>query len=125
MLPMNHPVRVRGAALALLLVQPLLSAAHAREGDARGELGPAVLERLGPLRARHGLPALAGLVLRDGRVEGVAALGSRCAGRAEAVTVDDPWHLGSCTKAMTATLIGSLVERGALRWEATLGELYP
>lgn len=109
-------------ALAALLLVP---AASARAEEARGELGEAVLERLHPLREAHGLPALAGLVIRSGRVGGIAAVGSRRAGSAEAVTVDDPWHLGSCTKAMTATLIGRLVEGGSLRWDSALGELFP
>ncbi len=115
----------RRVALVIAALLWCLPAASAQEGAARGELGDAVLERLRPLREAHGLPALAGLVIRAGRVEGIAAVGSRRAGSPEAVTVDDPWHLGSCTKAMTATLIGRLVEGGSVRWDSTLGELFP
>src|SRR4029079_19319436 len=36
----------------------------------------------------------------------------------------DRFHLGSCTKAMTATLVAMLVEEGKLNWTTTLGELF-
>jgi len=41
------------------------------------------------------------------------------------VTADDHWHLGSDTKAMTATLAAILVEEGLIRWDSTIGEILP
>jgi CubicO group peptidase (beta-lactamase class C family) len=35
------------------------------------------------------------------------------------------YHLGSCGKAFTATLAGWLVDQGKLRWNTSLGELFP
>ena len=35
--------------------------------------------------------------------------------------VEDRWHLGSCTKAMTSTLLAVLVEDGVVCWDSTLG----
>jgi CubicO group peptidase (beta-lactamase class C family) len=35
------------------------------------------------------------------------------------------WHLGSDTKAMTATLVGRLVDKGLLRWDAPLEKMLP
>jgi len=49
----------------------------------------------------------------------------RKAGSPEAVTADDLWHLGSCGKAMTATCIATLVDEGKLRWNSTIGEVFP
>ena len=40
-------------------------------------------------------------------------------------SLDDRWHVGSNTKAMTATLVGRLVERGPLQWDTTLAEVFP
>ncbi len=108
----------------LWLLAPAARAQSSSAGDARGPRGAEVLEQLSRLRATHELPALAGLLIEDGRVVGVAAVGSRAVGGSAAVSLDDPWHLGSCTKAMTATLIGRLVEQGALRWATTLGEVF-
>jgi hypothetical protein len=41
------------------------------------------------------------------------------------VTTDDKWHIGSCTKSMTAALGAMLVEDGTLRWDMTLAEVFP
>ena len=38
---------------------------------------------------------------------------------------NDPFHLGSCTKAMTGTLVGLLVQQGKLQWETPLAEYFP
>eukprot|EP00971_Amphidinium_carterae_P031778 625953-Amphidinium_carterae.1 len=44
--------------------------------------------------------------------------------RAEATRVEqqDAFHLGSCTKSITATLAAVLIEKGKLRWETTIKE---
>ncbi|UCE50381.1 MAG: beta-lactamase family protein, partial [Phycisphaerales bacterium] len=41
------------------------------------------------------------------------------------VGLNDLWHIGSCSKAMTATLAAKLVEEGRLRWDTTLAEVFP
>lgn len=65
-----------------------------------------------------------GVVTRDGLVwSGVR--GVRKAGEGDPATLDDRWHLGSNTKAMTAALYGRLVEQGRASWAAPLGELFP
>jgi CubicO group peptidase (beta-lactamase class C family) len=76
------------------------------------------------VRAKHKLPALAGAAIRGGKVVALGATGTRKAGGDERVTTDDLFHLGSDTKAMTATLIAVLVERGTLKWETTIGEVF-
>jgi CubicO group peptidase (beta-lactamase class C family) len=63
-------------------------------------------------------------VLRDGRIIAQGAAGVRERESAERITLDDQIHLGSCTKAMTATLVAMLVEEGKLNWASTLGELF-
>src|SRR5687767_3348547 len=69
-----------------------------------------------PIRAKHGLPAMGGAVVRGGEIVAVGAAGVRKAGDETGATGDDLWHIGSCTKSMTATLCAVLVERGKLRW---------
>jgi CubicO group peptidase (beta-lactamase class C family) len=63
-------------------------------------------------------------VLRGERIIAQGAAGVRKRGTAERITLDDQFHLGSCTKAMTATLVAMLVEEGKLNWTTTLGELF-
>jgi len=92
-------------------------AAHADPAD--------VGVRLETLRAEADLPALgAARVTLDG-LDGVWVTGTRRADGPEKVEPGDLWHLGSCTKAMTATLIALLVERGDLAWDSPIGEFLP
>jgi len=55
----------------------------------------------------------------------LGATGVRKLGVTEEVKPGDAFHLGSCTKAMTAVLVAMLVEEGKLRWEMTLSEAFP
>jgi CubicO group peptidase (beta-lactamase class C family) len=75
---------------------------------------------LTPIREKHDLPALAAAVVLDGKVVAAGVTGVRAKGSPEPVTLDDLWHLGSCTKAMTATLAATFVERGELAWDTPL-----
>ncbi|NML93719.1 serine hydrolase domain-containing protein [Novosphingobium olei] len=77
------------------------------------------------VRARNHLPAVAAVVQIDGRIVAETAQGLRANGFAEKVTTGDLWHIGSDTKAMTATMIARLVERGLLRFDETMGEAFP
>src|SRR5688572_3786089 len=100
----------------------LLASAFAR---ADAELQTFVENTLTAARTRAGLPAVAALVQIDGKTEAHAAVGVRALGRADPVTPQDSWHLGSDAKAMTATLIARLVERGLLRYEDTMAKIFP
>jgi len=60
--------------------------------------------------------------------EGVIAIGSageRKAGSGIVFTTNDVVHLGSCTKAMTATMLATLVAEGKLSWDTKLIEAIP
>lgn len=119
------------ARLSLLGLLLSCSSAAQQAGEPRAPVqaaqptDPADLRELvEEVRARHGLPALAGaIVTREGLVA-AGASGLRAVGSGERAEVTDLWHLGSCTKAVTATLAARLVERGALRFETTLGETF-
>jgi CubicO group peptidase (beta-lactamase class C family) len=78
---------------------------------------------LDPIRTKYQLPALAAAVVKDGKLVAAGAVGVRVSGRDAPVTVDDRFHLGSDTKAMTATLAGMLVDEGKLRWDSTISEV--
>ena len=80
---------------------------------------------LRPVRAARGVPALGVAVLVDGALVGLGVDGVRKVGAAAPVERDDRWHLGSCTKAMTATWLAMLVEDGRLRWDTTMAEGLP
>lgn len=71
----------------------------------------------------YGVPAVGLARIGHEGVEEVACLGERKEGTGIAVTVDDLWHMGSCTKSMTAVLMARLVEQGLLEWDAPLAPL--
>lgn len=85
---------------------------------------PAAAQGLEPVRAAHSLPALGGLRFDGDRVT-QEVVGVRKFGDATPATEGDQWHLGSCTKAMTATVVATFVEEGRLSWNTTLAELFP
>jgi CubicO group peptidase (beta-lactamase class C family) len=80
---------------------------------------------LEPIRQKHQVPALAAAAVQKATLLGSGAVGVRKLSAKEPVTVDDQWHIGSCTKSMTATLAAMLVERGQIRWNSTVGEVLP
>ncbi len=76
-------------------------------------------------RASAELPAVAALIQVDGKIEAQVAVGQRAVGRRQTVSLNDEWHLGSCTKAMTATLVARLVEQGFLDFDDTMARIFP
>lgn len=84
-----------------------------------------VSEELAAIIKKHNVPALTIMALQDGQIVATGVAGKRKREGEKLATMDDRWHLGSCTKSMTATLCAVLVERGTLRWEQTLAESFP
>ncbi|WBQ10180.1 beta-lactamase family protein [Hyphomonadaceae bacterium ML37] len=96
--------------LAMLIAAALLQAPQ--DVDARAQ---SLLEATGSPGA------MVAMMDADGVRAGVA--GVRVHGGAVAVTPDDLWHMGSNTKAMTATLAARLVEQGVIGWDSTIAEV--
>jgi CubicO group peptidase (beta-lactamase class C family) len=81
--------------------------------------------RLETIRAQHHLPSLAAALVVDGKVVAASAVGVRRWGSPEKATRDDAYHLGSVAKPITATMIARLVEQKKIRWDTTVGEMFP
>ncbi len=77
------------------------------------------------VRADNDLPSLAAALVSGDEVIEMAAVGVRAAGFSDAVTIDDKWHIGSLTKAMTGTLAAVLVEKGIVSWSTTVQDVFP
>ncbi len=103
----------------LLLLVSLLPAVPALAEDSK------LAARAAKVRPDTGAPAL-GIVIAsvDGAPE-IAVDGVRVLDKADKVTANDRWHIGSMTKSMTATMIARLIEQGLLKFDSTLGELLP
>jgi CubicO group peptidase (beta-lactamase class C family) len=85
----------------------------------------AVTDALKPIQQKYHLPAVAGAIVTSKGLEICGVVGVRKSGTAISASLNDMWHLGSDTKAMTATLVGSLVEQGLLKWSATVADVFP
>lgn len=114
----------------LLAVLGLTAAGMTARDEAHSAASPRNIQAslrpmLKSIRTQHNLPALAAAVVRNGKLAGVEAVGLRKIGNPVKVTPEDQFHLGSCTKAMTATLIGTLVDDGKLGWSTPLSTLLP
>ena len=59
---------------------------------------------VGPIREKYDLPALAGAIVTSNGIAAQGVVGMRKYGTQTPVTSDDEFHLGSDTKAMTATI---------------------
>lgn len=101
------------------------AAGIARAGDGGGAGVRNLDAVLRPIVAKYKVPGMVGAVIEGDRVVALGAAGLRKRGGKERITADDQIHIGSDTKAMTATLIATLVEEGKLSWGTTLAELFP
>ncbi len=100
------------------MAQPLVAR---QDNDLQERLQAAVDKTVG-----DECPGIVVVILQDGQQVCNVARGVRKVDEPEnLITVDDKMHLGSCTKAMTATLLGILVQEGTLSWDDTLKERLP
>ena len=113
----------------LLLLAPLQ--APAERAPAPAQAPAAVLSApldvsalLEAVRVQHDLPGMIGLTLERERVVALGATGLRKSGNDARMLATDLVHIGSCTKAMTATLCARLVQQGKLTWESTLAQVF-
>jgi len=101
--------------VVVVVVATLICSAPAAPRDVTSQL-----ERI---REKHQIPALAAAAVAEGKLVAIGATGTRSADATTVVTLDDQWHVGSCTKSMTASLAAMLVEDGVIRWESTISEI--
>ena len=94
-------------------------------GYCPGAGDPAVTNLLVPIREKYQVPAMAAALVTSKGLVTVGAVGTRKRGTETAVTLNDQWHLGSDTKAMTATLVAKLIEKGRLKWDSTVADVFP
>jgi CubicO group peptidase (beta-lactamase class C family) len=76
-------------------------------------------------RQAQQLPGLAAVIVRSDGAPQVLVSGERRIGKGDLITPADRMHLGSLTKAVTATLIGALAEKQLMTFETTIGQTFP
>lgn len=120
MIGMKEILQSTGLALCGALVA-CAGAGPGGDQSSTNALGSADASELATLieqvRSRHALPAAGVLVQSPGGTTSLAAVGVRKRGDSTPVTDGDLWHIGSNTKALTGTLVGTFVEEGRLRFD--------
>ncbi len=84
-----------------------------------------VSKDLTPFTRDGKVPGLVAAAVLDGKIVAAGAAGVRKHGAPEKVTVEDKFHIGSCTKSMTGTLAAMLVKDGKIKWTSTVSEVFP
>ena len=108
--------------MLLLLGTAILTSTGYAQDPRRGTSLDPILQRY---LERYDLPALAAAVIKNGEIIASGAVGTRRAGTNSPVMIEDRFHIGSDTKAMTALIAAMLVESGKIRWTSTVGEVFP
>ena len=82
---------------------------------------------LTPAIGQSGAPGMIAAIVDEDGVRAIGAAGVRRQGFPEAMTSDDLVHLGSVTKAMTSTMLATMVEDGTFAngWNTTVAEVFP
>ena len=81
-------------------------------------------ELLKQVQQQSDVPAIAGAIVTSEGLAAFGVTGVRKRGTKSPAMPNDLWHLGSNTKAMTATLVARLIERERLRWDTTLADVF-
>lgn len=124
--PQRSLLLVAGLGLLAYLLASVPRAAGAEEDPKASAKRTDWAAALESIRTRHKVPALGmALVTREG-ADRVVVTGFRANGSDARVEADDPWHIGSCTKAMTATLLAQVLhDRKQPTWESSLARVWP
>ena len=135
----NRPRASAGISLvarrAAILV-PLIASGACRDAAApdlrpspSAKVVPSTQPRVDSLLAiavrRHGLPGMVAAIIRDGGIVAQGTAGIRHVGFPDAISVVDRFHLGSNVKAMTSTMIATLVDERKLEWTSTPASVFP
>ena len=77
------------------------------------------------IRVSNAIPELSYAVVSGDKILEINALGVHSVDLKDAATLNDRFHIGSNTKAMTAFVIAKYVEKGKLKWSTKFFDLFP
>jgi CubicO group peptidase (beta-lactamase class C family) len=77
------------------------------------------------VRRQHNVPGMGAIVFRADTVLARGVAGVRRSGTPAPIEEGDRFQLGSNTKAITATVLATLVEEGKLAWTTTVTDTFP
>jgi len=77
------------------------------------------------IRVSNAIPELSYAVVSGDKILEINALGVHSVDLKDAATLNDRFHIGSNTKAMTAFVMAKYVEKGKLKWSTKFFDLFP
>lgn len=104
------------------LVRVLLPAVLVFTTFAPSQAQPTLKPILEEACEKYALASMGAVTIIDGQIGEPQTVGVIGNGMDVAVPADARWHLGSCSKSMTAMLAAVMVERGKLRWDMPVSE---
>lgn len=104
----------------------LILCCHTPDTAAEQEIvGRDIAADIAKVISEHDVPGMAALITSATETIASGVAGKRARGRPEEIQIGDRFHIGSITKAMTATLCAILVQEQKLRWTTTVSEAFP
>lgn len=122
---MNTPrsmTQMRSSAAIPFLLFLILPPAQADESEADSVTVESILQASA---AESGAPAMGAVVASSAGVIEQSVVGIRRLEKTSLASINDPFHIGSVTKPLTATVIARLVEAGRIDWNTTAAVLLP
>ena len=77
------------------------------------------------IRMYYNMPGLSALAMSKGQIVAQGASGYRREGNSTPLLATDPINIASCSKWMTATLAGRLVDKKLLSWTTQVRDCFP
>lgn len=77
------------------------------------------------IRIVYNIPELSYAVINSKAILEIEALGKHSIELSDAATINDRFHIGSNTKAMTAFIVAKYVEKGKLKWTTKFFDIFP
>lgn len=84
-----------------------------------------ILHEIDSIRILFEIPAVAFGVVSDDSIIIKGALGVREINTIDSVTIQDKFHIGSNTKAVTSFIAGKLIDEGIISWNTKFFDLFP
>ncbi len=82
-------------------------------------------QKLEEIAEQYHIPGATIAFFSSDSILNIGKTGVRQLGQSSAVQIDDKFHLGSNTKAMTAFAAAVLVEKGLIKWDSRFFDLFP
>lgn len=105
--------------LMLSVVTNIQSRLHAQDQSKE------IAAKLAEICRKHNVPAMSAAVVNSKGLVQSQCYGVRKRGTSDKVELSDRFPIGSNTKSMTAVLAAVLVDAGKIRWETTIGDVWP